>query len=198
MNVDDQQPEIGSDFVILKTIRQASGAESFVIGRLNDHHFDAIVFAEHPKYPDFELGDSRITKLWLQRIADKTTVASFNRAWDMHPTTEIARAIVDFLATNLAERIYGQIEEHSRYDGRASPFTESATTASTRLSGIFRSPVTGLVAVALKARATSASDRDCGMSGPSCRPIALLLFIRCYVSAEKYSDKSMQTCRNVA
>ena len=108
MNANDQHPEIGSDFVILKTIRQASGAESFVIGRLNDHHFDAIVFAEHPKYPDFELGDSRITKLWLQRIADKTTVASFNRAWEMRPVNEIAQAIVEFLAANLAERIYGK------------------------------------------------------------------------------------------
>ena len=108
MNANDQRPEIGSDFMILKTIRQTSGAESFVIGRLNGHHFDAIVFAEHPKYPDFELGDSRITKLWLQRMADKATVASFNRSWDMRPATDIAQAIVDFLAANLAKHIYGK------------------------------------------------------------------------------------------
>ena len=108
MNANDQNPKIGSDFVILKTIRQTSGEESFVIGRLNDHHFDAIVFAEHPKYPNFELADSRITKLWLQRIADKATVASFNRGWDMCPTTEIAQAIVDFLAANLAKHIYSK------------------------------------------------------------------------------------------
>ena len=114
MNANDQHPEIGSDFVILKTIRQASGAESFVIGRLNDHHFDAIVFAEHPKYPDFELGDSRITKLWLQRIADKTTVSQLQPSVGYASHNRDRPGDRGFSGNQLGRTHLRQIEEHSR------------------------------------------------------------------------------------
>jgi len=52
------------------------------------------------------LGDSRISKLWLQRIADKTTVVNFDRGWDHRPANAAAVAIVDFLAAGLAELVY--------------------------------------------------------------------------------------------
>ena len=53
-----------------------------------------------------ELGDTRISKLWLQRIADKTTVANFDRGWDHRPANTIAARIVDFLAAGLADFTY--------------------------------------------------------------------------------------------
>jgi hypothetical protein len=79
-----------------------------VIGTIAGHRFDVLVFPEHAECPDYELGNSRISKIWLQRIADKATVANFDRGWDIRPTTKIATAIVDFLAAGLAEHTYNK------------------------------------------------------------------------------------------
>ena len=79
-----------------------------MIGTIAGHRFDALVFPEHAECPDYELGDSRISKLWLQWLADTTTVVNFDRGWDIRPTTKIAEAIVDFLAAGLAEHVYHQ------------------------------------------------------------------------------------------
>jgi hypothetical protein len=100
--------EIGDDLVITKTTRRAAGAGTWVIGRLNGHRFDALVFPEHADYPDYELGESRISKLWIKRLSDDRTVCNFDRGWDVRPTTKLAAAIVDFLAAGLAERTYGK------------------------------------------------------------------------------------------
>jgi hypothetical protein len=110
---DNANPEatnmkIGDDLVILKTIRRASVGGTWVIGTLNGHRFEALVFPEHAECPDYELGDSRISKIWLLQLSDKSCVTYFDRGWDVHPKTEIAQAIVDFLAAGLAEHIYHQ------------------------------------------------------------------------------------------
>jgi hypothetical protein len=34
-------------------------------------------------------------------------VANFDRGWDVEPTTDIAREIVDFLAAGIAEHVFG-------------------------------------------------------------------------------------------
>ena len=52
------------------------------------------------------MGQSRISKLWIRREADKQTVCNFDRGWDIRPTTKTAAAIVDFLAAGLAEHTY--------------------------------------------------------------------------------------------
>ena len=70
------------------------------------HKFNALVFPEHAEVPDYELGASRISKLWLQRTADVATVVNFDRGWDVRPTTKLAEAIVDFLAEGLADYVY--------------------------------------------------------------------------------------------
>ena len=79
-----------------------------MIGTIAGHHFECLVFPERAECPDYELGDSRISKLWLQRLSDKATVVNFDRGWDVRPTTKKAQAIVDFLAAGLAEHTYGQ------------------------------------------------------------------------------------------
>jgi hypothetical protein len=99
--------DVGYDLTITKTTRQAAGAGTWVCGRLNGHRFDALVFCDHAENPAFELGESRISKLWVQRLADKTEVANFDRGWDVRPTTDEAAAIVDFLAAGLADHIFG-------------------------------------------------------------------------------------------
>jgi hypothetical protein len=106
-NYDDENDlDIGDDLEITKTTRRAAGNGTWVHGRIAGYRFQALVFSEHAEVADYELDDSRISKLWLQRLADKTQVANFDRGWDIRPTTKIATAIVDFLAAELADCIY--------------------------------------------------------------------------------------------
>jgi hypothetical protein len=65
----------------------------------------------------YELEDSRISKLWIQRIADKTTVVNFDRGWDIRPETKIAQAIVSFLAAGLADYVYHKLVTKSSVRG---------------------------------------------------------------------------------
>jgi hypothetical protein len=97
---------IGNDLVIVKKKERLSCGGTWVTGTLNGHYFDALVFADHADHPDFELGTSRISKLWIKRIVDQKTMVSFDRGWDTRPKTELAGKIMDFLMANLADRIY--------------------------------------------------------------------------------------------
>ncbi|MBN2024052.1 MAG: hypothetical protein JW809_14815 [Pirellulales bacterium] len=98
---------IGDDLRITKTTRRAAGSGTWVIGAVAGHRFEALVFPAHAACPDFELGDSRLSKLWIERLADRRTVCSFDRGWDLRPATPEAAAIADFLAAGLAEHVYG-------------------------------------------------------------------------------------------
>lgn len=98
--------DVGYDLEITKTTRRAAGAGTWVSGTLNGHRFDALVFPEHAENPDYEIGDSRISKLWLQRSADKTTVFNWDRGLDVAAATDEAKIIVDFLSVGLADLIY--------------------------------------------------------------------------------------------
>lgn len=57
--------EIGDDLEIIKTTRRAAGAGTWAIGTTNGHRFDALVFPQHAEIPEYELDDSRISKLWI-------------------------------------------------------------------------------------------------------------------------------------
>lgn len=85
---------------------RAGGGGTWVRGRIAGHRFEALVFPEHATCPSFELQDSRISKLWVQRVVDRITVANFDRGWDVRPTNTLAGAIVDLLATVLADMTY--------------------------------------------------------------------------------------------
>lgn len=97
--------EIGEDFEITKTTRRAAGAGTWVIGTLNGHRFDALVFSEHAENPDYELGDSRISKLWIQRLSNRQQVYNWDRGADVPAADAITAALVDFLAAGLAQYI---------------------------------------------------------------------------------------------
>jgi hypothetical protein len=100
--------EIGDDLRITRTTRRAAGSGTWVIGTIAGHKFNALVFPEHAECPDYEWGDSRISKLWIQRTADGATVVNFDRGWDIRPMDATAQAIADFLAAGLAEHTYGK------------------------------------------------------------------------------------------
>ncbi len=100
--------DLGDDLTITKTTRRAAGSGTWVIGTIAGHRFDALVFPAHADCPEYELGDSRISKLWVKRLADGKTVVNFDRGWDVRPADATAKAIVDFLAAGLAEHTYGK------------------------------------------------------------------------------------------
>jgi hypothetical protein len=102
------KPEIdGSDLRITKQTRRSSGPGTWVKGTIHGHRFEALVFPEHAEVADYELGDSRISKLWLQRLADKHEVYCWDRGLDLAPADATAAAVADFLAAGLAEHVFG-------------------------------------------------------------------------------------------
>ncbi len=101
--------DIGHDLKITRSDgRRLNAGGTWVHGSIAGHTFQVLVFPEHAESEEYELGTSRISKLWLRRQADRQEVANFERGWDMHPTTDAARAIVDFLAAGIAEHTFGK------------------------------------------------------------------------------------------
>jgi hypothetical protein len=107
MTSDHNDLDLGDEFRITKTTRQAAGAGTWVCGTIAAHRFEALVFPEHAENPDWEIGDSRISKLWVQRLADKRTVYHWDRGEDSAALTSEAAAIVNFLCAGLAEHVFG-------------------------------------------------------------------------------------------
>jgi hypothetical protein len=101
-------PEVtGDDLVITKTTRRAAGSGTWVIGTVHGHRFEALVFPGHAEVADYELGDSRLSKLFLRRLSDGADVYLWDRGLDRAPADATAAAVVDFLAAGLAEHVYG-------------------------------------------------------------------------------------------
>lgn len=100
--------DVGFDLEITKTTRRASGAGTWVCGTLCNHRFEALVFPEHADNPEWEIGDSRISKLFIQRLADKRTVFNWDRGADVPATDTTTKAIVDFLAGGIADYVYAE------------------------------------------------------------------------------------------
>ena len=100
--------DIGYDLEITETRRRDSAPGTWVHGRIAGHYFEALVFPEPAEEAWYELPDSRISKLWIRRRADKQTVCNFDRGWDIRPADATATAIVDFLTAGLAQHVYGK------------------------------------------------------------------------------------------
>ena len=98
--------EINFDLTIRRVTRQAAGSGTWVIGRVDDYRFDALVFEDHAVDADWELGKSQISKLWIQRVADKITVFNWDRGADIPVADSEVQQVVDFLAGGLANAIF--------------------------------------------------------------------------------------------
>ena len=70
-------------------------------------HTGVVVFAEHAEVPEYELKRSRISKLWIKRLADRATVFNWDRGMDVPAGDDMVAAIVDFLTAGLADLAYG-------------------------------------------------------------------------------------------
>jgi hypothetical protein len=108
MNLEINDLDLGDDLRITKKTRQAAGAGTWVCGTIAGHRFHALVFAEHAENPEWEIGDSRISKLWVQRLADRREVFNWDRGADVPAADPVAAAIVDFLIVGLADLAYAE------------------------------------------------------------------------------------------
>ena len=97
--------DVGFDLEITKVEKQESGDGVWVRGHLCGHRFNALAYRVHAENEEYELGQSRLSKLWVQRLADKVTVFNWDRGSDVEAKDEVAQAIVDFLAEGLADFI---------------------------------------------------------------------------------------------
>src|SRR5262245_57406361 len=100
--------DVSYDLEITKAARQASTKGVWVSGRLAGHAFSALVFEQRAQRAEWELSGSRISKLWLKRLADGRVVFNWDRGLDVPAADATAQAIVDFLAAGLADHVFGR------------------------------------------------------------------------------------------
>ena len=98
--------DVGFDLELTTVDRITGEGGTWVCGTLHDHRFTALVFPEHAENESYELGTSRLSKLWVQRLADKTTTYNWDRGLDQPAADILTQAIVDFLAGGLANHVY--------------------------------------------------------------------------------------------
>ena len=96
------QPTANSNLGLTKIRRREHNGGVWVEGKIDGHRYQALVFSEHADDPSFELVQSKISKLWVQRLADHKVVFNWDRGLDIASATPAAQAIVDLLAANLA------------------------------------------------------------------------------------------------
>jgi hypothetical protein len=104
---DATDPAFGDDLIFTRQTAREGVGGTWVIGLVAGHRFQALVFAGHAEDPSWELGDSRISKLWVQRLADRAVVFNFDRGLDVPARDATAGAVVDFLTAGLAEHVFG-------------------------------------------------------------------------------------------
>jgi len=106
---DDHNNDIDLDLTITKIDRRSMGGGTWVIGTVNEQYkFNALVFEEHAESEEYELSQSRISKLWIQRTADHKTLFNFDRGLDVPAANTEVQVIVDFLCTGLADLVFSK------------------------------------------------------------------------------------------
>jgi hypothetical protein len=89
--------------------RTPAAGGSWVQGKINDdYRFDALVFADHAERESFELNQSKISKLWIQRLADHKVMFNFDRGLDVPAASTEVQVVVDFLCEGLSDLVFGQ------------------------------------------------------------------------------------------
>ena len=98
---------LGDDLEIVRVKPRPSVGGAWVEGHLNGHDFRALIFPDHAAEAGYELGDSRISKLWVRRSVDRAVVYEFDRGVLQPAAGEDAGRIVGFLEDGLAEYVFG-------------------------------------------------------------------------------------------
>jgi hypothetical protein len=108
ISTDATAAEFGDDLTYsLFAPRDAAGG-TWIAGRVAGHRFEALAFRGHAPDPAWEMSARRITKLWVQRLADQAVVFEWDRG-PVRPAADAATtSVVDFLVENLAEDAFGE------------------------------------------------------------------------------------------
>lgn len=105
----DADPEaVTASVRITSQVARGKHTAQWVKGTVASFKFECLVFPEHAESESFELGQSRISKLWLSDAITGRPAASFDRGWDIRPTSTLAGAAIDALAGGLAETVFGK------------------------------------------------------------------------------------------
>lgn len=73
------------------------GAGVWATASVAGHEFEALIFPGHAENPAYEVGgDSRISKLWVKRLADGAVVYNWDRGLDVPPANALAAAVADY------------------------------------------------------------------------------------------------------
>ncbi len=102
----DDDLENDLSFINLTDPRAAVGL--WLAGRVAGHAFEARVWLGHAADPAWEIQNSRITKLWVHRLADRTVVFEWDRGPVRPAADPEAAKVVDFLVAGLAEHVFGE------------------------------------------------------------------------------------------
>ena len=105
---DHDEIDIGDDLLITKIEHRTCATGAWVTGTLHGHRFEALVFPEHAENTEYEIPESKISKLWLRRETDKKVVYNWDRGLDLKPATPLANDIVDFLCAGLADHVFSE------------------------------------------------------------------------------------------
>jgi hypothetical protein len=79
---------------------------TWIAGSLSGYRFQALVFPEHAENSEYEIGDSQISKLWIQRITDRSVTYNWDRGLDLPAADATTNLIVEFLCAGLAEHAF--------------------------------------------------------------------------------------------
>ena len=82
----------------------------WAIGIVGNLQFQALVFPKHAVHKSFELGSSRISKLWIATMDDpagnRVEVFNFDRGHDVAAKTKDAKQAVRLLCKSVAKMVY--------------------------------------------------------------------------------------------
>ncbi len=101
-------PTHNLDLSIGKISKRSSGS-AWVRGTINnEYRFDALVFAEHAECEEYELGRSKISKIWIREIHTKRTMFNFDRGLDVAAVDIPTQIVVDFLCHGLSDLVFAK------------------------------------------------------------------------------------------
>jgi len=98
--------ENGEDIAIKRIEHRQLAGGAWVTGTIQGHRFEALVFPGHAENSSYEIGQSRISKLWVSRERDHETVFNWDRGLDVPANTEEVKGIVSFLCSWVADAAY--------------------------------------------------------------------------------------------
>jgi len=96
------------DLQITKTRGRRSKGGAWVIGAVNTRYrFDALVLANHAESEEYELDQSRLSRLTVIDAETLEMVFNFDRGLDVAAANADTQAVVEFLCKGLADLIHG-------------------------------------------------------------------------------------------